>query len=122
MAVCAAHGIDYLLSWNYAHLVNPVAQRQLESICANLSMPATPSFAGINSQSDSWTINQEATKMKDVIVDEVRRVRQELIMKHGGLIAWMEHLQEKDRERARAEKKRNTKKIGRPANKRKKDA
>ena len=38
MAVCAAHGIDYLLSWNYAHLVNPIAQKQLESICANLSM------------------------------------------------------------------------------------
>jgi predicted nucleic acid-binding protein len=26
MAVCAAHSVDYLLSWNYAHLVNPAAQ------------------------------------------------------------------------------------------------
>src|SRR5262249_53342062 len=31
MAVCAVHRIDYLLSSNYAHLVNPVAQRQLET-------------------------------------------------------------------------------------------
>ena len=60
--------------------------------------------------------------MKDVIVDEVRRVRQELITKHGGLIGWMEHLQEKDREHARAAKKRTVKKSGRPANKRKRDA
>jgi hypothetical protein len=27
------HRIDYLLSWNYAHVVNPVAQRQLETAC-----------------------------------------------------------------------------------------
>ena len=33
MAVGAVHRIDYLLSWNYAHLVNPVAQRQLEAVC-----------------------------------------------------------------------------------------
>ena len=38
LAVCAAHGVDYLLSWNYAHLVNPVAQKQLEAICSQLSM------------------------------------------------------------------------------------
>jgi len=40
MAVCAAHRIDYLLSWNYAHLVNPVAQAQLETVCAKLSVRA----------------------------------------------------------------------------------
>ena len=33
MAVCAVHRIDYLVSWNYAHVVNPVAQRQLETVC-----------------------------------------------------------------------------------------
>ena len=60
--------------------------------------------------------------MKDVIVDEVRRVRQELIEKHGGLIGWMEHLQKKDRERTQAAKKRTVKKNGRTANKRKRDA
>jgi hypothetical protein len=26
MAVAAAHEMDYLLSWNYAHLANPIAQ------------------------------------------------------------------------------------------------
>jgi len=33
MAASAAHEIDYLLSWNYAHLANPIAQAQLEQIC-----------------------------------------------------------------------------------------
>lgn len=37
MSVCVVHGIDYLLSWNYAHLVNPVAQRHLEEVCRKLS-------------------------------------------------------------------------------------
>ena len=38
MAICAAHRIDYLLSWNYAHLVNPIAQAQLEAIGAELAI------------------------------------------------------------------------------------
>jgi hypothetical protein len=40
MAVCAVHRVDYLLSWNYAHLVNPVAQVQLEIACRVLSLRA----------------------------------------------------------------------------------
>jgi hypothetical protein len=37
----------------------------------------------------------------DVIVEEVRRVRQELIKKYGGLDGWIRHLQAMDRERGR---------------------
>lgn len=33
MAVATVHGIDYLLTWNYAHLANPVAQELLERCC-----------------------------------------------------------------------------------------
>ena len=33
MAISAAHSVDYLLTWNYAHLANPISQRELESIC-----------------------------------------------------------------------------------------
>jgi hypothetical protein len=40
MAICAVHRIDYLLSWNYAHLVNPVAQDKLETICRKHSYRA----------------------------------------------------------------------------------
>jgi len=40
MATCAVHRIDYLLSWNYAHLVNPVAQLHLENICRRHSLRA----------------------------------------------------------------------------------
>jgi hypothetical protein len=40
MAACAVHRIDYVPSWNYAHLVNPVAQVQLETVCRQLSLRA----------------------------------------------------------------------------------
>ncbi len=40
----------------------------------------------------------------DVIVDEVRRVRDRLVKRYGGLDGWIEHLQEMDRERARKAK------------------
>ncbi len=33
MAIAVVHRMDYLLTWNYAHLANPVAQSQLEAIC-----------------------------------------------------------------------------------------
>ncbi len=40
MAVSAAHEIDYLLTWNYAHLANPLAQERLEEICRSLHLRA----------------------------------------------------------------------------------
>jgi len=40
MAVSAAHEMDYLLTWNYAHLANPIAQGRLEAICRSLKLRA----------------------------------------------------------------------------------
>ncbi len=40
MAVSAAHEVDYLLTWNYAHLANPVAQKRLEDVCRSLHLRA----------------------------------------------------------------------------------
>lgn len=36
----------------------------------------------------------------DPIVDEVRRVRDELVKKYGGLDGWIDHLQKMDQARA----------------------
>ena len=47
----------------------------------------------------------------DVIVDEVRRVREELVKRYGGLDGWIEHLQAMDRERAGKAKKRPVRKL-----------
>jgi predicted nucleic acid-binding protein len=33
MAIAAVYRMDYLLTWNYAHLANPIAQLQLETAC-----------------------------------------------------------------------------------------
>lgn len=49
--------------------------------------------------------------MYDPIVDEVRRVREELIDRHGGLHGYIKHLQAMDRERARKAKQRAAKKL-----------
>jgi hypothetical protein len=40
MAIAAAHHMDYLLTWNYAHLANPVAQAQLEVVCQEVAWRA----------------------------------------------------------------------------------
>ena len=48
---------------------------------------------------------------RDVIVDEVRRVREELVKRYGGLDGWIEHLQQMDRERASKGKQRTVKKL-----------
>ena len=59
MAVCAVHRIDYLLSWNYAHLVNPIAQ-------VHLGLPPTfvpgsaAGFAGVDSEGKFGAGSQEA--------------------------------------------------------------
>ena len=36
LAISTVHGIDYLLTWNYAHLANPAVQRRMEQLCERL--------------------------------------------------------------------------------------
>jgi predicted nucleic acid-binding protein len=33
LAISATHGYDYLLTWNYAHMVNPVVQARFDQLC-----------------------------------------------------------------------------------------
>ena len=40
MAIAAAHHMDYLLTWNYAHLANPIAQAKLEAACQQMGWRA----------------------------------------------------------------------------------
>lgn len=40
LAISAVHGIDYLLTWNYAHMANPVVQARLEKLCETLKLVA----------------------------------------------------------------------------------
>jgi hypothetical protein len=52
----------------------------------------------------------EAILMRgDVIGDEIRRVRDELVKRYRGLDGWIEHLQAMDRERARQVKRQGAK-------------
>ena len=38
LALATAHGIGYLLTWNYAHLANPAVQARLAALCAELEL------------------------------------------------------------------------------------
>jgi hypothetical protein len=40
LAISTVHGIDYLLTWNYAHMANPIAQARLEDLCDELELVA----------------------------------------------------------------------------------
>ena len=40
LAISTVHGIDYLLTWNYAHLANPAVQRRMEQLCESLHLTA----------------------------------------------------------------------------------
>ena len=38
LAISTVHEMDYLLTWNYAHLANPAVQEQMESLCERLKL------------------------------------------------------------------------------------
>ncbi len=38
MAIATVFEIDYLLTWNYAHLANPIAQQRLTALCHQLQL------------------------------------------------------------------------------------
>jgi len=60
MAVSAAHEVDYLLTWNYAHLANPIAQDRLKAVCLkrNLRVPLLVSPESIPSVRLGQTIRR----------------------------------------------------------------
>lgn len=33
IALAAVHGLDYLVKWNFKHILNPYTQRRIENIC-----------------------------------------------------------------------------------------
>ena len=67
--------------------------------------------AGVDSEGETGASNQKAKIMsRDVIVDEVRRVREQLVKRYGGLDGWIEHLQTMDRQRAGKAKQQTAKK------------
>jgi hypothetical protein len=55
--------------------------------------------------------------MSDVIVDEVRRVREELINQHGGIDGYFKYCQQQDRARAARVKSRRRKRTTRKRSK-----
>ena len=55
--------------------------------------------------------------MNDVIVDQVRRVREELIIRYGGIDGYFKHCQEQDKARASRPKSRPRKRRARPGRK-----
>ena len=40
LAIAAGHEVDYLLTWNYAHLANPVTQAKAEHLLTRRSLRA----------------------------------------------------------------------------------
>lgn len=40
LAVATVHGMDFLLTWNYAHLANPIVQARLGTLCDELGLVA----------------------------------------------------------------------------------
>ena len=40
LAIATAHGQDYLITWNYAHLANASVQRRLERLCDDFDLDA----------------------------------------------------------------------------------
>ena len=63
-------------------------------------MIITTRFAGINPAGAVWLGGpQEESNMNDMIVDETRRVREELIDRYGGIDKYFKHCQAQDRAR-----------------------
>ena len=62
LAISAVHEIDYLLTWNYAHMANPVSQEQLAELCdkAGLIVPLMVSPESVPQVRFGQSIRREA--------------------------------------------------------------
>ncbi len=77
-AIAALNGVDYLVTWNMRHLANPVAAARIEQVCRDAGheppVICTPS-------------QLMSSRIRDPIVEEVRRVRAEIAARHGNDVA-----------------------------------
>ncbi|MEX2141140.1 MAG: PIN domain-containing protein [Pirellulales bacterium] len=61
LAVASVHGIDYLLTWNYAHLANPEVQKHLTEICKARGL-STPTL--VTPESIPWASHGQRIKRR----------------------------------------------------------
>lgn len=99
-----------------AHLANPITQEQLEEICGDLQLRA-PLLVVDSAGTIRPDNSQERMTMPDIIVDEVRRVREELIEQYGGIDGYFKHCQQQDRVCARRLKSKRRKQAARKGRK-----
>lgn len=85
IAVASVHGMDYLLTWNCAHIANGVILPQVYDVCR----AAGSSRRSSAHHKSSWDLIMP----KDPIVDEIHQVREELLREHGGMDGYMRHLE-----------------------------
>jgi hypothetical protein len=38
LAISAVHGVDYLLTWNYSHMANPIVQSKFDALCDEMNL------------------------------------------------------------------------------------
>jgi hypothetical protein len=77
IAIAAVHGIDFLLTWNCAHIANAVIAKAVANICWQYDWE-TPGdlYAG-------GAVLGACSMADDYIVEEVRHVREEQAAKHA---------------------------------------
>jgi hypothetical protein len=76
IAIAAVHGMDFLVTWNCVHIANATNAKALASICrehgCDCPVICTPE-----------ELMGELLMVRDPIVDEVRRVREDLAANYG---------------------------------------
>lgn len=61
LAVASIHEVDYVLTWNYAHIANPVVQDKLTEIASNRGF--SPPFL-VSPESIPWSSRGERIKCR----------------------------------------------------------
>ena len=81
-AIAAVNGVDYLVTWKMRHLANPVAAARIGRVCRDAGHEPPV----ICTPSQLMEIGM-SSRIRDPIVEEVRRVRAELAARHGNDVA-----------------------------------
>lgn len=99
VAVAATNALQFLLTWNCRHLANATLRAKIEEVCREQGFDppiiCTP-----------FEFQRGAAMMDDPIVDEVHRIREQMLAEYGGdLRALMKAAQRRTEDAARAGRK-----------------
>ncbi len=93
IAIAAVDNLDYLISWNFKHIVNETKRQHIERVCRTAGYGPTTICTPINLIEES-KMKEKPEPLTDPVLEEIYRMKEEFAAKFNSMEELIAHLEE----------------------------